>query len=103
EERTSKMGQSAAIRALVNQVTLVSASNFTVLILGQTGTGKELVAQALHALSDRRRRPFVALDCGAIPDTLMESELFGHERGAFTGAERRKEGRFRLAEGGTCF
>jgi DNA-binding NtrC family response regulator len=103
EDLASRMGQSRAIRELVEQVTLVAASNFTVLILGETGTGKELVAQALHALSDRRRRPFVALDCGAIPDTLMESELFGHEKGAFTGAERRKEGRFRIAEGGTCF
>jgi DNA-binding NtrC family response regulator len=100
---TSEMGTSAAIRELVDQVSLVAASDFTVLILGETGTGKELVAQAVHRLSERRRRPFVALDCGAIPDTLLESELFGHEKGAFTGAERRKEGRFRLAEGGTCF
>jgi DNA-binding NtrC family response regulator len=98
-----QMGSSGAIRALIDQVRLVAASSFTVLVLGETGTGKELVAQALHRLSNRRRRAFVALDCGAIPDTLMESELFGHEKGAFTGAERRKEGRLRLAEGGTCF
>jgi DNA-binding NtrC family response regulator len=98
-----QMGSSRPIREVIDQTTLVAASNFTVLITGETGTGKELVAQAIHRMSARRRRPFIALDCGAIPETLMESELFGHERGAFTGAERRKEGRFRLAEGGTCF
>jgi DNA-binding NtrC family response regulator len=100
---TSLMGSSAAIRAVVDQVHLVAATPFTVLVYGETGTGKELVCQAVHRLSDRKARPFVALDCGAIPDALLESELFGHEKGAFTGAERRKEGRFRLAEGGTCF
>jgi DNA-binding NtrC family response regulator len=99
----SQMGSSLAIRRLTEQVTLVAATPFTVLVFGETGTGKELVSQALHRLSDRRHRPLVALDCGAIPDALLESELFGHEKGAFTGAERRKEGRFRLAEGGTCF
>jgi DNA-binding NtrC family response regulator len=98
-----QMGSSELVKHVIEQVGIVAASNFTVLILGETGTGKELVAQAIHQLSDRRRRPFVALDCGAIPDTLLESELFGHEKGAFTGADRRTEGRFRLAEGGTCF
>ena len=97
-----QMGASERVKQVIEQVGIVAASNFTVLVLGETGTGKELVAQALHQLSDRRRKPFVALDCGAIPESLLESELFGHERGAFTGAERRKEGRFRLAEGGTC-
>jgi DNA-binding NtrC family response regulator len=99
---TSQMGSSAAIQRVVEQVSLVAATPFTVLVFGETGTGKELVSQAVHRLSDRCTRPFVALDCGAIPDALLESELFGHEKGAFTGAERRKEGRFRLAEGGTC-
>ena len=98
---TSQMGPSAQVAQVVEQVRQVASSNFTVLVTGETGTGKELVAQAIHQLSDRRRRPFVALDCGAIPEPLLESELFGHEKGAFTGAERRKEGRFRLAEGGT--
>lgn len=100
---SSQMGPSAAVEHVVEQVGLVAASTFSVLILGETGTGKELVSQAIHGLSGRRLRPFVALDCGAIPDALLESELFGHEKGAFTGADRRKAGRFRLAEGGTCF
>jgi len=99
----AQMGRGPEVATLVEQVQIVAASNFTVLIVGETGTGKELVARAVHELSERRRKPFVALDCGAIPEQLLESELFGHERGAFTGAERRKEGRFRLAEGGTCF
>ena len=99
----AQMGLGAEVAALVEHVQMVAASNFTVLIVGETGTGKELVARAVHELSERKRKPFVALDCGAIPEHLLESELFGHERGAFTGADRRKEGRFRLAEGGTCF
>jgi DNA-binding NtrC family response regulator len=103
EGLTLQMGSSERVRQVVEQVGIVAASTFTVLVLGETGTGKELVAQAIHQLSDRRRGPFVALDCGAIPETLIETELFGHEKGAFTGAERRKQGRFRLAEGGTCF
>jgi two-component system nitrogen regulation response regulator GlnG len=98
-----QMGPSQETRAVIDQVRLVAASTFTVLILGETGTGKELVAQAIQRQSDRKHKPFVALDCGAIPETLLESELFGHEKGAFTGAERRKEGRFQLAEGGTLF
>ncbi len=99
----SQMGPSAEVRQIVDQVRQVASSSFTVLILGETGTGKELVAQAVHRLSDRRRRPFVALDCGAIPDTLLESELFGAEKGAYTGADRKRPGRFQLADGGTCF
>ena len=103
ESLALQMGSSDQIKRVIEQVGIVAASNFTALVSGETGTGKELVAQAIHQLSDRRRRPFVALDCGAIPEPLLESELFGHEKGAFTGAERRTEGRFRLAEGGTCF
>jgi DNA-binding NtrC family response regulator len=95
------MGPSHAIADVDAQVSIVAASRLTVLIVGETGTGKEIVAQAIHQRSGRHRGPFVALDCGAIPEALLESELFGHEKGAFTGAERKREGRFQLAEGGT--
>ena len=88
---------------VVRQIRQVADSPLTVLIQGETGTGKELVARAIHQLSGRRQKPFVAVDCGAIPDTLIESELFGYERGAFTGAHQRKAGQFQLAEGGTLF
>jgi DNA-binding NtrC family response regulator len=98
-----QMGRSAAVARVVEQVRTVAETNFSVLILGDTGTGKELVAQAIHRMSQRKSRPFVAIDCGAIPENLVESELFGHEKGAFTGAEQRKQGQFRLAEGGTLF
>jgi DNA-binding NtrC family response regulator len=97
----SAMGPSPEVRHLIEQVRTVAASTFTVLVQGETGVGKELVAQALHRHSPRRSMPLVAVDCGAIPESLLESELFGYERGAFTGASRRKEGRFQLAEGGT--
>src|SRR5690349_9190516 len=95
------MGPSQAVREVADQVAVVALSSFTVLVAGETGTGKELVAQAIHRQSDRRDQPFLAVDCGAIPEALLESELFGHEKGAFTGAERRKAGRFQLAHGGT--
>ena len=98
-----QMGPSEAVRAIADHVARVAASGFTVLVLGETGTGKELVAQALHAGSARRAKPLIALDCGAIPEQLLESELFGHEKGAFTGADRRREGLFQLAQGGTLF
>jgi transcriptional regulator with PAS, ATPase and Fis domain len=81
----------------------VADTSATVLVTGETGTGKELVARAIHANSSRRYSPFVAVSCGALPDTLLESELFGYEKGAFTGAERTKKGRFELADGGTLF
>jgi DNA-binding NtrC family response regulator len=96
------MGRGDSIARVIEQVQTVATSDFTVLVIGETGTGKELVAQAVHRLSARNGRPFVALDCGAIPEPLLESELFGHEKGAFTGADRRKTGRLRLAERGTC-
>ncbi|OLC12624.1 MAG: hypothetical protein AUH29_15665 [Candidatus Rokubacteria bacterium 13_1_40CM_69_27] len=97
------MGRSPQILQVIQQVRQVADSTLTILIQGETGTGKELVAQSIHRLSPRRDKPFIALDCGAIPETLIESELFGYERGAFTGAVRRKEGHFQLAEGGTLF
>ena len=98
-----RMGGSSAIAQVIRQVAQVAESNFTVLVQGETGTGKELVARAIHQQSPRRQAPFVAVDCGAIPETLVESELFGHERGAFTGAQARREGHFQLAKGGTLF
>jgi two-component system nitrogen regulation response regulator GlnG len=97
------MGRGRDIQQVIQQIRQVANSNFTILIQGETGTGKELVARSIHQLSARRDKPFVPLDCGAIPETLIESELFGYEKGAFTGADRRKEGHFQLAEGGTLF
>ena len=97
------MGSSGQMEQVVQQIKQVADSPLTVLVEGETGTGKELVARAIHHLSARRDKPFVAVDCGAIPDTLIESELFGHEKGAFTGAHQRKEGQFQLAGGGTLF
>ena len=81
----------------------VAATEATVLVLGETGTGKELVARAIHASSRRQKAPFIKVNCGALPETLIESELFGHERGAFTGATQRRDGRFALADHGTIF
>jgi two-component system response regulator HydG len=97
------IGQSEAIAAVLRVVEQVAPSTATVLIEGPSGTGKELVAEALHALSPRRDRPLVKVNCSAIPETLLEAELFGHEKGAFTGALARKEGRFARADGGTLF
>lgn len=97
------MGPSPQVRQVIEQVRTVAATNFTVLILGETGAGKELVAQAIHKESPRADKPFVALDCGAIPEALLESELFGHERGAFTGAVARRRGRLETAHRGTLF
>jgi DNA-binding NtrC family response regulator len=95
------VGNSAAMRAVMHQVELSAASRAFVLITGETGTGKEMVARTLHELSPRASRPFVAVNCSAIPESLMESEIFGHERGAFTGAAERRLGCFELADGGT--
>ncbi len=97
------VGKSPLLTALIEKVRLVAPSKATVLIEGETGTGKELVAQALHQASPRARAPFVAVHCAALPATLLESELFGHERGAFTGATERRMGRFEAADGGTVF
>ncbi len=97
------LGDSPALRATLDDVAQVAATGATVLILGETGTGKELFAQAIHDRSARRDGPLVKVNCAAIPATLIESEFFGHERGAFTGATQRREGRFALADRGTIF
>ena len=96
-------GSSAAIREINALLRQVAAHDSTVLILGESGTGKEVAARAIHDLSPRRNRPFVAVNCGAIPSELLESELFGHEKGSFTGAIAARKGRFEIAEGGTLF
>jgi two-component system response regulator HydG len=97
------IGGSPAFRRMMMLVEQVASSSATVLIQGESGTGKELVARAIHERSARATKPFVAVNCAALPETLLESELFGYERGAFTGAAGRKEGRFELADGGTLF
>jgi sigma-54 dependent transcriptional regulator, flagellar regulatory protein len=96
-------GNSPAIREVIALIHQVAAHESTVLILGESGTGKEVAARAIHDLSPRRARPFVAVNCGAIPAELLESELFGHEKGSFTGAIAARKGRFEIAEGGTLF
>ena len=97
------IGESDAIKQAVAETQRVATTDTTVLLLGESGTGKELFARAVHHLSPRRDRAFVAINCAAIPETLIESELFGHERGAFTGANERRPGKFELAAGGTIF
>src|SRR5438309_2652508 len=97
------IGSSPAFRRMMTLVEQVADSSATVLVQGESGTGKELVASAIHQRSARRKGPFVAVNCAALPETLLESELFGYEKGAFTGAAARKEGRFELADGGTLF
>ena len=97
------VGDSRPLTHVLAQIEIVSPTDSTVLIQGETGTGKELVARAIHNLSSRRSRTFVKLNCAAIPTGLLESELFGHEKGAFTGAIAQKIGRFELAKGGTLF
>lgn len=99
----SILGTSSAIEEVVSLAARVAPSTATVLLRGESGTGKELVAHAIHLASDRAEKPFVVVNCAALPDTLFESELFGHERGAFTGAEQRRIGKFELADSGTLF
>lgn len=97
------IGNSAALREMLRQITRVAASDITVLVHGESGTGKELVAKSIHSFSGRNRGPFVPLNCAAIPESLQESELFGHEKGAFTGAVSRRIGKFEQADQGTLF
>ncbi len=103
EKRYDITGESPAIKALRDQIARAAPSNATVLVTGENGTGKELVARSIHHLSGRRDRPLVEVNCAAIPEELIESELFGHEKGAFTGAQERRRGKFDLADGGTLF
>ena len=98
-----QMGPGPSVARLQAQVAQVAATQFTVLVHGETGAGKEVVARSIHDQSPRAAQPFIALDCGAIPEALLESELFGYEKGAFSGADRKKEGHFVLAQGGTLF
>src|SRR4030042_3365664 len=97
------IGQSLAIRGILSQIMKVAPTDSTVLISGESGTGKELAAVSIHQHSPRKARPFIKLNCVAIPESLLESELFGHEKGAFTGATNRKLGKFEMAHGGTLF
>jgi len=97
------IGASPAIRRVLQQVAIVAPTDSTVLLHGETGTGKELIARAIHNLSSRRDRPYMRMNCAAIPSGLLESEMFGHEKGAFTGALIQRRGRFELADGGSLF
>ncbi|MGD8982803.1 MAG: sigma-54 dependent transcriptional regulator, partial [Desulfobacteraceae bacterium] len=97
------IGKSDAMQEIFGMISRVAPTDSTVLITGESGTGKELIAQAIHANSQRSYMPFIAISCGALPDTLLESELFGYEKGAFTGATHAKRGRFEMADGGTLF
>ena len=97
------IGQSSAMRKIFDAIETVGPTDATVLVTGESGTGKELVARAIHQASPRRYHPLVVIHCGALTETLLESELFGHEKGAFTGAQYRKKGKFEIAEGGTVF
>ena len=105
DENTSSaiIGRSERMQAVFDLVHKVADSDSTILITGETGTGKGLVAKAIHQNSNRKNKPFISINCGAIPENLLESELFGHVRGAFTGATVSKSGKFELANGGTVF
>jgi len=100
---SSIIGSSGPVRQMYEQMSQVAPTNTTVLIRGESGTGKEMVAHAIHYNSPRANKPFIKVSCAALPDSLIESELFGYEKGAFTGADQRKKGRFEMAEGGTLF
>ena len=103
QQLTGLIGESDAMREVMVQVEQMAPVSSTVLIEGESGTGKELVARAIRMLSNRRNKPFIAVNVGALPESLLESELFGHEKGAFTGAAERRLGRFELADTGTLF
>ncbi|MEW6002856.1 MAG: sigma-54 dependent transcriptional regulator [Nitrospirota bacterium] len=100
---TKFIGESPRIKEVLNQIKTVASTNITVIVQGESGTGKELIARMIHEESPRHDKPFIAVDCGTLPENLVESELFGYERGAFTGADKRKVGKFESANGGTLF
>lgn len=102
-QKSEMIGESKTFRDMIDRLSCVHGHNANILIEGESGTGKELIARYVHNLENQRNRPFIAVNCAAIPDTLIESELFGHERGAFTGASRRKIGKFELSHGGDIF
>ena len=103
KEETGIIGESVAIRKIVDVIAQVAPTDLTILITGESGVGKEVIAKAIHAASKRSKRPLIAVNCGAIPEGLIESELFGHERGSFTGAVEQRKGYFELADGGSIF
>src|SRR5213079_808496 len=103
QQRTGILGESSPIQEVLVKIEQMAPVTSTVLIEGESGTGKELVARAVHDLSPRHGKAFIAVNCAALPETLLESELFGHEKGSFTGAAERRLGRFELANGGTIF
>ena len=103
QERTGIVGESAPIQEVLVKIEQMAPVSSTVLVQGESGSGKELVAKGLHDLSPRRNEAFITVNCAALPETLLESELFGHEKGSFTGAAERRLGRFELADGGTIF
>ncbi len=103
EQFSEIVGSSSAVREVLEKVQMVAATDSTVLVRGESGTGKELVARAIHAHSARRYMPIVVVNCGALPEGVLESELFGHEKGSFTGAQYRRKGKFEMADGGTLF
>lgn len=94
------MGHSYSVQQIQRQIERVAETNFTVIVQGETGTGKELIARVIHEHSPRAHKPFIAVDCGALPDSIVESELFGYVKGAFTGADGRRAGLFEMAKGG---
>src|SRR5213079_1182180 len=103
QSRDALVGNSRLMQGIYKEIGRIASKPVNILIRGETGTGKELIARAIYQHSDRARAPFIAVNCAAIPETLLESELFGHERGAFTGAEMRRIGRFEQADRGTIF
>ena len=103
QERFGIIGNSAALRHVIDQMRLVARTDVNVLVQGESGVGKEVIAKAIHAMSARRHKPLIIVNCGAIPEGLIESELFGAEKGAYTGAVERRSGHFEEADGGSIF